>query len=108
MEVQFQQVGGALVVIPHIKRLDAQAAAAFRSAVCDRVGEARLVVVSLVQVTFIDSSGLAALISVLKRVPAGGQVRLAHPHSAVRSLLTLTRLEKVLPSYDTVEQALVG
>jgi anti-sigma B factor antagonist len=108
MEIQFQQTGGALVVTPHIKRLDAQAAAAFRSTVCERVGGERVVVVSLVHVTFIDSSGLAALISVLKRVAAGGQLRLAHPNSAVRSLLTLTRLEKVLPSYDTVEQALVG
>ena len=108
MEVQFEQVGGALVVTPRIQRLDAQAAAAFRNAVCERVGGERLVVVALTHVAFVDSSGLAALISVLKRVPAGGQLRLAQPNSAVRSLLALTRLEKVFPSYDTVERALVG
>ncbi|HYO74407.1 MAG TPA: STAS domain-containing protein [Archangium sp.] len=108
MDVQFEQLGGALVVTPHFKRLDAQAAAAFRTAVGERVSGARLVVLSLAQVSFIDSSGLAALISVLKRLPAGGQLRLAHPNSSVLSLLTLTRLDKVLPSYDTVDKALAG
>jgi anti-sigma B factor antagonist len=108
MDVLFEQRGGALVITPRIKRLDAQAAAGFRDAVGERVKGAQLVVVSLTDVTFIDSSGLAALISVLKRVPPGGQLRLAHANSAVRSLLTLTRLGKVFPDYDTVEQALVG
>ncbi|AKJ07736.1 anti-sigma B factor antagonist [Archangium gephyra] len=108
MDVQFEQNGGALVVTPRFKRLDAQAAATFRTAVGERVSGARLVVVSLAQVTFIDSSGLAALISVLKRIPAGGQLRLAHANSSVLSLLTLTRLDKVLPSFDTVDKALAG
>lgn len=108
MDVEFKQANGVLVVTPRINRLDAQAAAAFRGAVGERLQGARLVVVSLAHITFIDSSGLAALISVLKRVPAGGQLRLAQPNSAVRSLLALTRLEKVLPSFDTVELALAG
>ncbi len=108
MDIRFEEQGGTLVATPLFKRLDAQAAAEFRRVLGERVGGARLVVVSLAQVVFIDSSGLAALISVLKRVPAGGQLRLAHANSAVRSLLSLTRLEKVFPSFDTVEQALAG
>jgi anti-sigma B factor antagonist len=108
MDIRFEEQGGTLVATPLIKRLDAQAASEFRRVLGDRAAGARVVVVSLAQVAFIDSSGLAALISVLKRVPAGGQLRLAHANSAVRSLLSLTRLEKVFPSFDTVEQALVG
>jgi anti-sigma B factor antagonist len=108
MEVGFEETGGALVVTPGVKRLDATVAPEFRTVVGARVEKARVVVLSLGKVMFMDSSGLAALISVLKRLPSGGQLRLASANSAIRSLITLTRLEKLLPVYDNVAAALHG
>jgi anti-sigma B factor antagonist len=108
MDVRFEQTGGVLVVHPGTPRLDAQAAPDFRARVLDRVAGASVVVVALGGVVFMDSSGLAALISVLKRVPPGGQVRLAEPAASVRALLKLTRLDKVFPLFDSLAAALAG
>jgi anti-sigma B factor antagonist len=108
MDIQFEEISGALVVTPRIKRLDALVAVEFRSTVLPRVENARLVVLSCTDITFMDSSGLAALISVLKRLPAGGQLRLAGPGASVRSMLALTRMDKVFPIHDSVAAALRG
>lgn len=108
MEVSFEETGGALVVTPGVKRLDAAVAPEFRTVVGARAEKARVVVLALDKVSFMDSSGLAAVISVLKRLPSGGQLRLASPNAAIRSLIAITRLEKLLPLYDSVAAALQG
>ena len=108
MDIHFEETPAALVVTPRIKRLDALVAVEFRSAVIPRVEKTRMVVLSCADVTFMDSSGLAALISVLKRLPAGGQLRLAAPSASVRSMLALTRMDKVFSIHDSVAEALRG
>lgn len=108
MEVGFEETQGALVITPIAKRLDATVAPEFRTLVSDRVSKAQLVVLALDKVTFIDSSGLAALISLIKRLPRGGELRLASVSSSIRSLIAITRLEKLLPVYDNVASALRG
>jgi anti-sigma B factor antagonist len=108
MDIQFEEISGALVVTPRIKRLDAVVAVEFRAAVIPRVEKSRLVVLSCTELTFMDSSGLAALISVLKRLPPGAQLRLAAPNASVRSMLALTRMDKVFSIHDSVEDALRG
>lgn len=108
MDIQFEETPAALVVTPRLKRLDAVAAVEFRGVVAPRVEKARVVVLSLADVAFMDSSGLAALISVLKRLPAGGQLRIAAPSSSVRSLLSITRMDKVFSIHDSLADALRG
>ena len=108
LDVKFEETEGALVVTPGAKRLDALVAADFRTLVGDRAARANIVVVALGEVLFVDSSGLAALISVLKRLAPGGQVRLAQASKAVRTLLSITHLEQVFPVYDSVSDAVRG
>ena len=52
-----------------------------------------------------DSSGLGCLVTLLKQLPAGGVVRLAQVSTALQTVLRLTRLDKVLQSYPTVDLA---
>ncbi len=108
MPARVEERGGALLVTPEGARLDAAAATAFRAEVGDRAQGRAVVVLDLSAVTFVDSSGLAALISVLKRLAPGGALRLAAPGEAVRSLLKITRLEKIFPAFPDVEKALQG
>ena len=55
----------------------------------------------------IDSSGLSALLSVLKAArAAGGDVVLLNPSAAVASVLRLTRLDQILEAYDDERAAL--
>ncbi len=65
-----------------------------------------LVVVDLSETGFIDSSGLGALVSCLKKTrQAGGDLRIAGPTDQVQMVLDLTNLNRVLQPSATVEIA---
>jgi anti-sigma B factor antagonist len=106
MKLRFDEENGILIVAILESRLDALAAPDFRSQVAERAAGRAVVVLDLLQVKFIDSSGLAAIISVLKQLLPGGQVRLARAGEPVQSLLRLTRLDRVFSCYPEVTQAL--
>jgi anti-sigma B factor antagonist len=65
-------------------------------------------VVDLSAVPFLDSAGMSALVSLLKRArQAGGDVRLVWPQQeAARRILHLTKLDRVFDLFETAEQAL--
>src|SRR5262245_33375564 len=65
-------------------------------------GHAR-VVIDLSDTAFIDSSGLGALVSCLKKTrQAGGDLRIAGPTAQVEMVLDLTNLNRVLQPSQTV------
>jgi anti-sigma B factor antagonist len=64
------------------------------------------IVVDMAETTFLDSSGLGALIAGLKSArQAGGDLRIARPTPSVTTVFTLTNLDKVLRARATVEEA---
>ena len=64
------------------------------------------IVVDLAETSFLDSSGLGALIAGLKSArQAGGDLRIARPTEPVSAVLKLTNLDKVLRPRDSVESA---
>ncbi len=70
-------------------------------------GGHRRLIVDLGDVSFVDSSGLGALVGGLKAArTAGGDLRIARPSQQTRSILKLTMLERVLRPYETIEEAL--
>lgn len=88
-------------------RLTMVAAPMLRSAVegCVADGSPR-VVVDLSPTTFVDSSGLGALVNSLKATRvAGGDLRIAGAPEQVRSVLRLTNLDRVLKPYADVAEA---
>jgi anti-sigma B factor antagonist len=88
-------------------RLNMVAAPAFKSLVEETVaaGQTRIVV-DLGEVTFIDSSGLGALIAGLKATrQAGGDLRIADVPEQVLTVLRLTNLDRVLRAHPTVADA---
>ena len=67
------------------------------------------VVVDLAETSFIDSSGLGALIGVLKRARSeGGDLRIAAPSEQVRMVLGLTNLDRVLRPHESLDEATRG
>jgi anti-sigma B factor antagonist len=63
--------------------------------------------VNLAETTFVDSSGLGALVSGLKSArQAGGDLRLVAPSEQVSMVLRLTNLDRVLQPRASVEEAL--
>jgi len=64
-------------------------------------------IVDLTDVPFIDSSGLAALVSAFKTVrEAGGAMKLAGLSEQTRTVFTLTRLDRVFEFYPDAGAAL--
>lgn len=104
--VRFEEARGALVVTPLVRRLDAEVAPELRAAVVEAAHGRPLVVLSLRHVRDVDASGLAALVSILKSLAPGGELRLAHVPPRAAALLALTHLDEVLPTYGDASDAL--
>jgi anti-sigma B factor antagonist len=107
--IEVQQDRGVTVVVPTVKRLDASVAPAFRQSVVAAMGEGhRRLVVDLAGVDFLDSSGLGALVSVLKAMGTQGSMAVCGARGAVLSLFKLTRMDKVFAIYPGRPEAVAG
>jgi anti-sigma B factor antagonist len=110
MQIDVAEENGITIVKPAGQRLDIEVAAEFRAVLMSLIEQGRRhLVVDLKDVTFIDSSGLGALVSALKtlkRTNGSGDVRLARVQPPVISLLEIIRLNRVFTSYASVEQAI--
>ncbi|HYD98307.1 MAG TPA: STAS domain-containing protein [Alphaproteobacteria bacterium] len=109
MNIDLTESGGGLVLALRDKRLDAAAAPAFRERVAAAAeGGHRLLVLDLQHVEFVDSSGLGAIVSALKRLGPGRDLAIAGARPAVRKLFQLTRMDRVFALHDDVAAALAG
>jgi anti-sigma B factor antagonist len=66
------------------------------------------IVLDISSVSFIDSSGLGALISSLKVMGTGGQLVLSGASETVASMFKLTRMNKVFRMFNTTEEAVAA
>lgn len=91
-------------------RLTATSVPVLRAAIAGLVedGDTR-VVIDLSATEFIDSSGLGVLIGGLKTArQAGGDLRIAGATDAVRKVLSLTNLDRVLRNHSSAAEAFDG
>jgi anti-sigma B factor antagonist len=101
-------VGGSPPVLHPTGDIDAYTAPRLRSQLHAAIRSgARVVVVDLADVTFIDSAGLGALVGAHRRMlEADGRLRLVRPPHLVGRAFELTGLDEVLDFYDDRETAL--
>jgi anti-sigma B factor antagonist len=72
-------------------------------------GSSTLVVLDLEGVEFLDSVGLSVIIGGHKRLQRrGARLHIAAPRAIVRRVLGLTRVDSLIPTYDTVADAESG
>ncbi|HBQ98417.1 MULTISPECIES: STAS domain-containing protein [unclassified Roseofilum] len=86
--------------------LDSTKAGQFRDEVSALVKSgADAIVIDLKEVTFIDSSGLGALVAALKTVrSAGGKLLICSINEQVRMLFELTSMDRVFEVYSSREE----
>lgn len=110
MQIDVVEKNGATVVMPLGSRLDAEVAGEFRLMLLDLIDRGHQnLVVDLPHVEFIDSSGLGALVSALKRLKLAngtGYIRLANVQPSVQAVLEIIRLHKVFSRYPSVDDAI--
>lgn len=95
------------VVLGVAGEVDLATAPALRERLFALVAEGyRLVIVDLSRTEFLDSTGLGALITGLKRLRAhDGDLRLVCTTPRVRKVFEITHIDRVLPLYDSVDAA---
>src|SRR5215211_5239263 len=110
MDVATDVTEDGVAVVRAQGRLNMAAAPQLRSVLGDLAAAGRShIVVDLSSVTFIDSSGLGALIGGLKTArQADGDLRIAAPSEQVITALGLTNLDRVLRPHQSVDDALSG
>jgi anti-sigma B factor antagonist len=69
----------------------------------------KLVVLDLGGVSFLDSVGVGVIVGGHARLHhEGGALHLAAPTTSVRNLLGLTRLDALIPTFETVDEAVLA
>ncbi|WP_375688704.1 STAS domain-containing protein [Pseudooceanicola sp. LIPI14-2-Ac024] len=107
MHVTAREEDGILVVSVNEDRIDAAAAIQFKDAMREVTanGTGR-VVLDLAQVVFIDSSGLGAIVAVMKELGDDRRLELAAMQTNVDRVFRLTRMDSVFPVHAGVDDAL--
>ena len=107
MLIEQKKTGDYEVVSLHEKRLDASIAVDFKERMGDIINAGGTnVVLDLTDVNFIDSSGLGAIVSVLKSIGQTGELKVCGLQDAVMSMFKLTRMNKVFSIYSSADEAL--
>ncbi len=109
MQVEERSVGSYTVVTVVDARIDAQGADDFRAEIT-RVAQGgnRRILLDLSEVTFIDSTGLGAIIASLKQLGPDGDLVICGARNSVGSLFRLTRMDKVFRIFATSDEALAA
>ena len=107
MQLDVERQDDACVIRVGEARIDAAVATAFKEAVRKAAGDdTPRVVLDLAAVDFLDSSGLGALVAVMKLMGAGRRLELAAAQPNVRRVFDLTRMDRVFTIHATLEDAL--
>lgn len=103
---EFDQRDDMLVIRFRAARLDAEEAPSFKAAIEERVqGQPSRAILDASELEFLDSTGLGAIVSLLKRMGPSGALAIVGAQPAVKRLLQITQLDRVFRMFDTVQDA---
>lgn len=107
MELVAQERPGLLVVTVAAERIDAAAAIQFKDRMRELVqGAPPRVVLDMSRVAFLDSSGLGAVVAVMKLMGPGRSLELAGLTPTVEKVFRLTRMDSVFSIHPAVPDGL--
>lgn len=107
MDITTEDAAGTLVARVEDGRIDASVSVQFKDrmkAICEG-GDSR-VVLDLGKVEFIDSSGLGAVVAVMKLMGQARKLELADLQPVVAKVFKLTRMDTVFTIHDNIDAAL--
>lgn len=107
MEIVAEKVDGdVVVVVVPVTELDAANSAEFKRDMCPVLESHARVVLDLSRLRFIDSSGLGAFISCLRKLyEKKGDLKLCAMSKQVRAVFELVRMQRVVDIHATRDEA---
>jgi anti-sigma B factor antagonist len=106
MQIPLDRIGDVAIATVPVDELDAGNAAEFKQDVEPVLAVNMKVVLDLSRLRFVDSSGLGAFISCLRKQHAkGGALKLSGMSTQVRAVFELVRMHRVFDIHATKEEA---
>jgi anti-sigma B factor antagonist len=106
MQIAFEKVGDVAVAAVPAEELDASNAEEFKRDIGPLLEANTRLVLDLSRLRFVDSSGLGAFISCLRKLNAkGGDLKLSGMSKQVRAVFELVRMHRVFDILGTKEDA---
>jgi anti-sigma B factor antagonist len=106
MQLAFEQIGDVAVSVVPVEELDASNAGEFKREIASLLEANAKLVLDLTRLRFVDSSGLGAFISCLRKLNAkGGDLKLCCMSKQVRAVFELVRMHRVFDILATREDA---
>ncbi len=106
MAIASDMVGDVTVAVVPAEELDASNAAEFKRDVAPLLEATTKLVFDLSRLRFVDSSGLGAFISCLRKLNAkGGDLKLCGMSKQVRAVFELVRMHRIFDICGTREEA---
>jgi anti-sigma B factor antagonist len=107
MILESENIGGITYVKVQIERLDAARCVSFKEEIKDVINKGEnSIVLDFSTVKFMDSSGLGAVVSVLKMLTSKRELVLCDVKGMVLDLFKLTRMDRVFMMAETKVDAL--
>ena len=107
MDLAIEEVGDIGVVVVPLEELDASNTADFKRDMAPLLEAHSKLMLDLAKLRFVDSSGLGAFLSCLRKLKAkGGDLKLFGMSKAVRAVFELVRMHRVFDIYATKADAL--
>ncbi len=107
MNIHSESIGQVTILRVGADRIDAAVAIQFKDTFRDLVADATgPVILDLEQVSFLDSSGLGAVVAARKILGDAGELELCSLSPAVDKVMKLTRMNTVFPIHGSLDAAL--
>ena len=107
MQMNVEAVEGVTVVTLQADHLDASVAEEFKNDMSPIVQANSRVVLDMSSLQFVDSAGLGAILSCLRRVSAAnGDLKLSGLTRPVRSVFEISRMHRIFDIFPTRQEAI--
>jgi anti-sigma B factor antagonist len=106
MEITVDKIGDVAVAVIPVEELDASNAGDFKRDIAPLLETQTKLVIDLGRLRFVDSSGLGAFISCLRKLNGrGGDLKLCGMSKQVRAVFELVRMHRIFDIFATREEA---
>jgi anti-sigma B factor antagonist len=107
MKISEDRIGDFLLVSPETDKLDSPNSAVFKSWLMGLINQGeKMIALDFSDVRFMDSSGLAVLVSAFKVIGDTGKIVLVSPTENIRKLFSITKMDSFITILNSPDDLL--